>query len=426
MRSKSPYPPKPVVPNAFEEIDTHEKAYLLGFLMADGCVVEPRPHQRQPKYRIDLKIKSEDGAICHRLQNLTGGSLFPIENGYRLTCMISSDEIAADLLALGMVPRKTFTGGLNWDRIPKPFHGSVLAGLIDGDGHIRFEGKNRRAEISLLTASSRLRDQLLERFPYFKCVTVPPMHKQKNPLYRLVIESNRRQLQELIREVYANLPFPILERKQMALDAIKGWLVEADAYEQAMNRVLELKQQGMTIREIAAELGTSIRPIRARLEAAGVVSRRQVYTEVDFQLMKQLHQKGRSVLEIHRVLGKGTEQAVRHHLVRMGCLGKTRKPNRPHPMAQVILGCHYRNMTVQDIAEENGICPRVVSQVLRNAGVLLRAGSPQRMSIEKAEWAAGKLKEGRTIKSVAEELGVSGTLVRLWVQRLKPGHAEED
>lgn len=408
---KMRFPVLPVNQSAFQTIDTPRKAYLLGFLLADGCIRTPKPNH--PCNRVNLRIKSLDIKVCRMVQALVGGRLRLIEKGYRAEWEVCSTTIAADLISLGVTPRKTASAALNWEAIPVPFHGAVLAGLIDGDGYLRFNRKKRRAEMVLVTASGALKDQLLERFSFFKVRSVQPTKQRSCVLYRIEVGNNRQRLDALLRVVYDALPFRILDRKQVVLDQIRTYLVDLDAYDERMGHVPAMKAAGLTIQQIADALGTSKRPVLDRLKQAGTDSRRVVYTQEDRHEMRRLHEQGRTVLEIHAAIRKGTEQAVRYHLQRMGCMDCTKKAQPRHQDADAILVEHRKGKPAYQIAVERSICPKVVSQVLRQEGVLLVSGSPQKLNDEHIEWAEAELTTGRTLRSVAQELGVSETLIRL-------------
>lgn len=411
MINTPPFPTRPVDHKAFHIIDTHQKAYLLGMLLTDGTIKEARPGFSSPV--TVLRIKAEDIKVCRMLYDLVGGSLYFIENGYRVAWQVSSEQIAHDLIALGVTPRKTFTASLRWHAISADFHGAVLAGLIDGDGHLRFSRAQRRAEISLVTASTTLRDQLLDRFPFLKLRVAPSGEKRKNAHFTLLVESNRELLTALIRTVYAALPFAILDRKQSMLDAIRGYLKEQDDYDQAMLEVPRLKASGLTIKQIAVALGTSVRPIRARLEALNIVSARVVFTEDDRQEMRRLHGLGYTVLQIHAAIGKGTEQAVRFHLQRLGCLQKTPKPLVRHPLSDQILKLHHDGVAAYKIAERLEMGEPQVCRILHKARVHLQSGSPKKLTPDLLDHAKQELQKGRTLQSVSDEIGVSTTLLRL-------------
>lgn len=405
-------PSLPVNHDAFKVIDTTQKAYLLGFMLADGCVREPTVHARS---RVNLRIKADDFHVCRMMQEVAGGRLRLIEGGYRASWEVSSDTIAADLTALGVTPRKTFTAALEWDHIPSELHGAVLAGLIDGDGHLRYSRVKRRAELTIVTASAALRDQLLERFWFFTMVEVPPKKLGHSPLYRIQVDNNRERMSAMVQTIYAALPFPILERKQAVLDQLKGYLAGLDAYDDKMGHVAELKAAGLTIKQVAEALGTSIRPIRARLDAAGIDSRKLVFTDEDREEMHRLYDQGKGVAEVHRLIGKGTEQAVRYQLQRMGCINKrvpTERMGR-HADADAIVSEYRGGKAAQEIAADRRMCPRVVCRVLRQEGVTLVRGSAQKLDRTQVEWADKELLGGRTLRSVAQELGVSDTLIRV-------------
>jgi len=238
------FPALPVNHHAFKVIDTHQKAYILGFLLADGCVLDPCPARYQ-KSRVNLKILAGDIQACRMAQEIAGGNLRLMENGYRVIWEVSSDDIAADLIALGITPRKSLTASIEWDRIPDHLHGAVIAGLIDGDGHLRFREKTRHAEISIASGSVTLRDQLLDRFWFFKSVEEQPTGKRKNVLYRIFVESNRERLRSLVANVYFTLPFSILARKQAVLNEITDYLNAQEVYIKRMAAVPHLKRSGI-------------------------------------------------------------------------------------------------------------------------------------------------------------------------------------
>lgn len=336
-----------------------------------------------------------------------------MENGYRVIWEVNSDGIVADLIVLGITPRKTFTASLKWDLIPADLHGAVLAGLIDGDGNLRFDRVKRRAEVSIASGSAVLKNQLLERFSFFKAVEILPKGKRKSPLYRIEVQNHRERLRSMLQTVYGSLPFRVLERKQAVVDQLMGYVAEQDAYDERLGHVTELKASGLTIAEIAELMGTSLRPVQERLKAQGIDSRRVVFTEEDRQEMLRLHEQGRSVIRIHAAIGKGTEQAVRFHLQRMGCIKKASKPTSRHPRADEIMALHREGFPLAGISEKVGLGVVVVSRILRQEGIRLRSGSPLKLTPEGILWAEAELQKGRMITSVAETLGVSTALIRI-------------
>jgi hypothetical protein len=155
------------------------------------------------------------------------------------------------------------------------------------------------------------------------------------------------------------------------------------------------------------------------LKDKGIDSRVVVFSEEDRETMRRLHGEGMSVLQIHATLGKGTEQAVRFHLQRLGLLTKKSKPLVRHAKADEILRLHREGMPAYKIAKELGIPEGTTAKILTQEGVTLVGGAPQKLFPDQVAWAARELTTGRTLKSVADALGVSGTLVRLRVRQMR-------
>lgn len=111
----------------FETIDTEDKAYWLGFLMADGC----NSRDRAIKFSLNkMDTKSlEDFNKCL-------GSDAPIKEDRHdmRTLMIHSRKMLNDLIKYGFVMNKT--DKVTFPNIPEELHRHFIRGLFDGDGCI--------------------------------------------------------------------------------------------------------------------------------------------------------------------------------------------------------------------------------------------------------------------------------------------------
>lgn len=138
--------------NIFENIDTEEKAYWLGFLLADGSI-----HYRPRQKTIKLSLQAGDKDHLVKFRKFLG-STHPIKeyNYETFSCCelsFSNDKMANDLAKYGIVPKKSLTVSL--PIIGKNLEKHILRGIWDGDGSVLFRAthskypKNLRPEVQL-------------------------------------------------------------------------------------------------------------------------------------------------------------------------------------------------------------------------------------------------------------------------------------
>lgn len=117
-------------PTYFENIDSHEKAYFLGFIYADGCI---------SRNTLSLKLKNVDDyiiKILHKRLNITNKistSFNENKNTIFTGFTISSDILTESLLKLG-VQRNKSKKEMNVPLINPEFYNSFILGFFDGDG----------------------------------------------------------------------------------------------------------------------------------------------------------------------------------------------------------------------------------------------------------------------------------------------------
>lgn len=131
----------------FEVIDTEEKAYILGLLMADGCVMVGKGN------KLNLSLELIDLDVIQKVQKaLNSDSKVTVSNRNRAyiknerttyTISIFSDKLCRDLGKYGIVPNKTVNTDWLTTDIPSHLRRHYLRGLIDGDGHISIDSKGK-------------------------------------------------------------------------------------------------------------------------------------------------------------------------------------------------------------------------------------------------------------------------------------------
>lgn len=124
--------------NYFDNIDTPNKAYILGWIISDGYVNKNK-----------LKFGLKDLEILEFIKNeMNSGhkisEVFIYDNRTKKTytqysLQICSKKISESLNKLGIHQSKSFTVGL--PKMPENLYSHLIRGIFDGDGYIG-EGKN--------------------------------------------------------------------------------------------------------------------------------------------------------------------------------------------------------------------------------------------------------------------------------------------
>ena len=139
----------------FDTIDTEEKAYWVGFILADGCISEN-------KINISISEKDEQHLEKFRRAANLGHSIKKHNYQYSYTkkntkpivsISIRSDEWIAALATLGITSNKSLNVNPNLAKIPLILHKHFWRGVFDGDGCIYLNRKKPGSHVGTLCGS---------------------------------------------------------------------------------------------------------------------------------------------------------------------------------------------------------------------------------------------------------------------------------
>lgn len=126
----------------FHTIDSYAKAYIVGFIAADGALVKTKT-----TISLTITIKYEDKKVLefikseignsHELKEIIRPSSFnKTKNIHHIRYCISDKNIASDLNNLGITPNKSLTIGNIIENIPYEYRDAFIIGYFDGDGSV--------------------------------------------------------------------------------------------------------------------------------------------------------------------------------------------------------------------------------------------------------------------------------------------------
>lgn len=157
-RVKFNYKNPEIVQDFFSEIDTEEKAYILGYLIADGNVYY------NGSYKVRFCLAKEDIQILYKFKDIlrldSKVQIHTRKNrgNSQDECVLawSSKQQYFDLLKYGVTPRKTFTTFL--PIISSSMMGHLIRGIFDGDGCISLRKNDKISGLSFSGSNQLIND----------------------------------------------------------------------------------------------------------------------------------------------------------------------------------------------------------------------------------------------------------------------------
>lgn len=132
----------------FEVIDSEDKAYFLGFIVADGCISDGSNNITIIQKEIDI-LKEFKSYIKYE------GNIFTRKDRSTSSINISSSKTKSDLAKLGIHPNKTMV--VKYPDISENLQNHFMRGVFDGDGCISLRTDKRdnsqRGQVNLCSGS---------------------------------------------------------------------------------------------------------------------------------------------------------------------------------------------------------------------------------------------------------------------------------
>ena len=151
----------------FDKIETEEKSYWLGFLYADGYIRE-----RKSGNSLEMKLSIRDREHLEKFRYSIGSNhvikesfnKVKYKSGFSESHMchlaIYSTRLVDSIKKLGIHSKKTFS--IEIPELPSELMNHFVRGYFDGDGSFSFNPKKYKTHTSIVCASKKFRDGLIE------------------------------------------------------------------------------------------------------------------------------------------------------------------------------------------------------------------------------------------------------------------------
>jgi len=203
--------------NAFDNIDTEDKAYMLGFICADGCIYDNKS--------LAIGIHKRDIMVLMLLKRILNCETLPIRNHSKnknhIIIQVWNKQLVASLKKLGIVERKTFTISMPRN-MPENLHKHFWRGVIDGDGCVflkeRINNRNKPTFTVTLIGSRFLMEDYVD---FLKSLNITPLPKIKpcKSIWSVVICSKNAIM--FCEKIYNDSDFCLQRKKEKFLNAVE-------------------------------------------------------------------------------------------------------------------------------------------------------------------------------------------------------------
>lgn len=144
---------------------TPEMSYILGYITADGCIVRD-DHRRKNPYTINVTSREKSHLYRIRKGIDSTHKISKKQSTYQL--QIRNLALAKDLMALGVMPRKTYL--LRAMNVPNEYFSDFARGFFDGDGTVYLYRVNGVLQIKARFVSTSI--QFLDKFSGQLCLNL--------------------------------------------------------------------------------------------------------------------------------------------------------------------------------------------------------------------------------------------------------------
>ena len=213
----------------FDNIDSYAKAYIVGFIAADGALVKTKTTTT-----LTITIKYEDRAVLefikseigneHKLLEIIRPSSFdPSKTIHHIRYSISDKHIAKSLNKLGITSNKSLSIGNIIKNIPYDYRDAFIIGYFDGDGSVSIRDGKYPNDRGILCKDYSLYIQIRGTREFLTGICnhlkIDPSHIHQNDSIPHLSFANKKDTYRFF-QCYKDLPFYYIRKHDKFLQRI--------------------------------------------------------------------------------------------------------------------------------------------------------------------------------------------------------------
>jgi len=201
----------PVNHNYFKKITTEEQAYILGYIIADGCIsIEKRKNKFSKRLMFLSSIDDEEVINLIKNQISKDSKIIKVNNKKgsinrkeQLSLRITSDELINDLIEkYNIKPKKTYNSqDFKLPDVSDNLKRHLIRGIFDGDGCVVKRSKSLSFTLNSKVLCYNIYDEIKKVIPDLTC-SIKEVKGKTCIYYRLKINVNNSNRNLIIDYLY--------------------------------------------------------------------------------------------------------------------------------------------------------------------------------------------------------------------------------
>ncbi len=193
-------------------------SYLLGFILADGCIIQGTYKGYSDSLKFGVQFRDQD--VLEKIKSELKSEHKLSQNKNAVHLCITSQEIVNDLKRLGIIYRKSLNEIV--PKVPSKYAKDFIRGIVDGDGSLWLD-KNNYPTLSVAGGENTLgfiRDHFFVKFRlYSKLSRSTYSEDAKKYLYQISYRCNSAK--KLINYIYSDAKLYLDRKHKIALQCLE-------------------------------------------------------------------------------------------------------------------------------------------------------------------------------------------------------------
>lgn len=208
----------------FEKIDTEDKAYFLGFIVADGCINSKKN---------SISIIQKETYILHEFKNYINfeGNIFNSNTSNISSITVTSSKTKSDLEKLGICSNKTYD--VKYPSISEDLENHFMRGVFDGDGCISLRTDKRdnsqRGQVNICSGSYDFIKEYYSKLVKYANLSGKNSIRTPKGSYYVIDWGGLTDVENIYNFLYKNASV-YLRRKRQTFDKVVSITTEKNKY----------------------------------------------------------------------------------------------------------------------------------------------------------------------------------------------------